>query len=179
MQVCRWRDGNRPEGKVHRYLRKVWFISSGRDLRRWSRTSRGGTSSHRWEWSEFFPCNTVDIFPNAKLLDKNNLNLFSTGDPNLAAIAQETTGNTSTSSQPPTPGLDDIPKGLATWREALTRSYTSAQLAMCQYSLEASIAWDKSIMKAVSATCAFSRVTARKYNSKLSVGCLCAYFLFI
>ncbi|XP_044744368.1 bromodomain adjacent to zinc finger domain protein 2B isoform X1 [Coccinella septempunctata] len=93
-----------------------------------------------------------------------------TGDPNLAAIAQETTGASSStsSSQPPTPGVDDIPKGLATWREALNRSQTSAQLAMCQYSLEASIAWDKSIMKAVSATCAFSRVTARKYNSKLS-----------
>ncbi|XP_045483228.1 bromodomain adjacent to zinc finger domain protein 2B isoform X2 [Harmonia axyridis] len=71
-----------------------------------------------------------------------------TGDPNLAAIAQETTGTSSTSSQPPTPGPDDIPKGLATWREALNRSQTSAQLAMCQYSLEASIAWDKSIMKA-------------------------------
>ncbi|KAK9884034.1 hypothetical protein WA026_004967 [Henosepilachna vigintioctopunctata] len=90
-----------------------------------------------------------------------------TGDPNLTAIAQETAG--STTSQPSATSSDDIPKGLATWREALNRSQTSAQLAMCQYSLEASIAWDKSIMKAVSSLCcAFNKVTARKYYSKLS-----------
>ncbi|CAG9853570.1 unnamed protein product [Phyllotreta striolata] len=67
----------------------------------------------------------------------------STADPHLAALAQESTG---------TPNLpinsDDLPKGLIVWREAVNRCSTSAQLAMCLYSLEASIAWDKSIMKA-------------------------------
>ncbi|KAK5647311.1 hypothetical protein RI129_002203 [Pyrocoelia pectoralis] len=69
----------------------------------------------------------------------------STGDPNLAAIAQEASG-VSIPSQLPT--VDEIPKGLAVWREAANRAQTSAQLAMCLYTLEASIAWDKSIMKA-------------------------------
>ncbi|KAG8229189.1 hypothetical protein J437_LFUL001061 [Ladona fulva] len=44
---------------------------------------------------------------------------------------------------------EDVPKGLAVWREAVMRAETSAQLAMAFYMLEASIAWDKSIMKAV------------------------------
>ncbi|GLH00900.1 LOW QUALITY PROTEIN: Homeotic protein female sterile [Gryllus bimaculatus] len=42
----------------------------------------------------------------------------------------------------------DLPKGLVVWRDAVTRARTSAQLAMALYSLEASVAWDKSIMKA-------------------------------
>ena len=46
--------------------------------------------------------------------------------------------------------VEDMPKGLITWREAIGRCATSAQLAMCLYMLESSIAWDKSIMKAVS-----------------------------
>nr|CAI5824465.1 unnamed protein product [Callosobruchus analis] len=101
-----------------------------------------------------------------------------TGDPNLVAIAQEaaaaanstptatassssltTSGGPSTSPCPTSsggsstpaggpPSPDDLPKGLVVWREALQRSSTSAQLAMCLYSLESSIAWDKSIMKA-------------------------------
>ncbi|XP_014245152.1 bromodomain adjacent to zinc finger domain protein 2B-like isoform X4 [Cimex lectularius] len=41
-------------------------------------------------------------------------------------------------------------KGLVIWKEALQKSQTSAQLSMVQHALEASIAWDKSIMKAVS-----------------------------
>lgn len=45
---------------------------------------------------------------------------------------------------------DNVPKGLVVWREAVGRAHTSAQLAMALYMLEASIAWDKSIMKAVS-----------------------------
>ncbi|VEN44391.1 unnamed protein product [Callosobruchus maculatus] len=101
-----------------------------------------------------------------------------TGDPNLVAIAQEaaaaanstpttaasnsgatSSGGPSTSPCPTSsggsstpaggpPSPDDLPKGLVVWREALQRSSTSAQLAMCLYSLESSIAWDKSIMKA-------------------------------
>lgn len=97
----------------------------------------------------------------------------STGDPNLAAIAQEASGGTAPTQ--PIPAPDEIPKGLATWRDAVARSTTSAQLAMCLYMLEASIAWDKSIMKAVSQSIVFNKQRARKYNSKLSVGA-CAFF---
>ncbi|XP_018573491.1 bromodomain adjacent to zinc finger domain protein 2B isoform X3 [Anoplophora glabripennis] len=89
-----------------------------------------------------------------------------TGDPNLAAIAQEASGGTLPAQ--PIPNPDEIPKGLVVWREAVNRSSTSAQLAMCLYSLESSIAWDKSIMKAVSVPNVFNKQTARKYNSKLS-----------
>lgn len=99
---------------------------------------------------------------------------FSTGDPNLAAIAQEAAGGGVPI--PTLPNLDEIPKGLAVWREAINRSQTSAQLAMCLYTLEASIAWDKSIMKAVSSSHVFNKQRARKYNSKLSVGA-CAFLV--
>lgn len=40
--------------------------------------------------------------------------------------------------------------GLVSWREAVCRSKTTAQLAMTLYVLESCVAWDKSIMKAVS-----------------------------
>lgn len=40
--------------------------------------------------------------------------------------------------------------GLNSWREAVSRSHTAAQLAMALYLLESCVAWDKSIMKAVS-----------------------------
>lgn len=73
------------------------------------------------------------------------------GDPNLAALAHESQAGSATSStnqSGSTNSSDDIPKGLTNWRDAVNRCRTSAQLAMCQYSLEASIAWDKSIMKA-------------------------------
>lgn len=95
---------------------------------------------------------------------------------------QSTQDTSSTSSTPAasqtTPGSgDDIPKGLATWREAVHRAGTSAQLAMCLYSLESSIAWDKSIMKAVSEQAEFSIQNARKYNSKLGVGACAFAFL--
>lgn len=43
-----------------------------------------------------------------------------------------------------------LPKGLIQWRDAVSRSHTSAQLAMALYVLESCVAWDKSIMKAVS-----------------------------
>lgn len=102
--------------------------------------------------------------------------MCSTGDPNLAAIAQEASGSTAPAQ--PLPLLDDIPKGLFVWREAINRAQTSAQLAMCLYSLEASIAWDKSIMKAVSHYPVFNKQRARKYNSKLSVGA-CAFFSYL
>lgn len=44
----------------------------------------------------------------------------------------------------------ESPKGLQVWREAVAKSETAAQLAMCTYMLETAVAWDKSIMKAVS-----------------------------
>lgn len=102
------------------------------------------------------------------------MTLCSTGDPNLAAIAQEASGSAAPA-QPIPPPPDEIPKGLVVWRDAVNRAQTSAQLAMCLYSLEASIAWDKSIMKAVSHSTVFNKQRARKYNSKLSVGA-CAFF---
>ena len=43
-----------------------------------------------------------------------------------------------------------LPKGLLVWRDALSQSKTAAQLSMCLHMLQACIAWDKSIMKAVS-----------------------------
>ncbi|XP_019757986.2 bromodomain adjacent to zinc finger domain protein 2B isoform X3 [Dendroctonus ponderosae] len=102
----------------------------------------------------------------------------------INANMRSSTGSTQESPHPPTPETssaaqpiasqstpstgDDIPKGLVTWREAINRAATSSQLAMCLYSLESSIAWDKSIMKAVSEQAVFSVQNARKYNSKLS-----------
>lgn len=95
----------------------------------------------------------------------------------MAAIAQEASGGSATASNQPLADPNEIPKGLAVWREAVNRAQTSAQLAMCLYSLESSIAWDKSIMKAVSSSDVFNKLRARKYNSKLSVGA-CASFSF-
>ena len=40
------------------------------------------------------------------------------------------------------------PKALLTWREAVKRCETAAQVSMCFYVLETSVAWNKSIMKA-------------------------------
>lgn len=40
--------------------------------------------------------------------------------------------------------------GLVSWRDAVSRSVTTAQLSMALYVLESCVAWDKSIMKAVS-----------------------------
>ncbi|XP_043227858.1 bromodomain adjacent to zinc finger domain protein 2B-like isoform X5 [Amphibalanus amphitrite] len=41
-----------------------------------------------------------------------------------------------------------IPRPLLVWRDALPRTSTAAQVSMCLYALEMSVAWDKSIMKA-------------------------------
>ncbi|XP_054005110.1 bromodomain adjacent to zinc finger domain protein 2B-like isoform X6 [Hylaeus anthracinus] len=78
-----------------------------------------------------------------------------TGDPNLAALKAEqaaaanaNSNNSDPSNQTPVPQEETTPRGLNNWREATARAHTSAQLAMALYMLEASIAWDKSIMKA-------------------------------
>ncbi|KYN26745.1 Bromodomain adjacent to zinc finger domain protein 2B [Trachymyrmex cornetzi] len=79
-----------------------------------------------------------------------------TGDPNLAALKAEqaaaanaNSNNSDQNNQTPAPPEETTPRGLNTWREATARAHTSAQLAMALYMLEASIAWDKSIMKAL------------------------------
>uniref|UniRef100_A0A0C9RUY8 BAZ2B_1 protein n=1 Tax=Fopius arisanus TaxID=64838 RepID=A0A0C9RUY8_9HYME len=77
-----------------------------------------------------------------------------TGDPNLAALKAEqaaaanASSNSSDGGSAPPPPEETTPRGLNNWREATARAHTSAQLAMALYMLEASIAWDKSIMKA-------------------------------
>lgn len=50
------------------------------------------------------------------------------------------------------------------WRDAVERSVTTAQLSMALYVLESCVAWDKSIMKAVSCV---------EQKKKLCEECLC------
>ncbi|XP_011493798.1 PREDICTED: bromodomain adjacent to zinc finger domain protein 2B [Ceratosolen solmsi marchali] len=79
-----------------------------------------------------------------------------TGDPNLAALKAEQAAAAASASANSSsdggsgsgPPEETTPRGLNNWREATARAHTSAQLAMALYMLEASIAWDKSIMKA-------------------------------
>lgn len=52
-----------------------------------------------------------------------------------------------------TPETKELPKGLQIWREAVSKTETAAQLAMCTYMLETAVAWDKSIMKAYCQFC--------------------------
>ncbi|CAG4958104.1 unnamed protein product [Parnassius apollo] len=76
----------------------------------------------------------------------------STTEATLGAVLQGEYGNASVTSpqnSDANEGKDrGIARGLATWREAVARCNTSAQLAMLLQALEAAIAWDKSIMKA-------------------------------
>ncbi|XP_071627087.1 uncharacterized protein [Temnothorax longispinosus] len=99
-----------------------------------------------------------------------------TGDPNLAALKAEqaaaanaNSNNSEQNNQAPAPPEETTPRGLNTWREATARAHTSAQLAMALYMLEASIAWDKSIMKAVSLTTARNSVCAKLRNRCVSL----------
>ncbi|CAH0698004.1 unnamed protein product [Spodoptera exigua] len=80
----------------------------------------------------------------------------STTEATLGAVLQAEHGNASAPSPQNADGGSEgkvdnkgIARGLANWREALSRCTTSAQLAMMLQALEAAIAWDKSIMKAV------------------------------
>ncbi|XP_072379907.1 bromodomain adjacent to zinc finger domain protein 2B isoform X1 [Diabrotica undecimpunctata] len=88
----------------------------------------------------------------------------STGDPHLATLSQESSSSTLSTQL----NCDEIPKGLATWRDAVNRSLTTAQLSMCLYSLEACIAWDKSIMKA---NCQFCQSGDNEDKLLLCDGC--------
>ncbi|XP_043468933.1 bromodomain adjacent to zinc finger domain protein 2B-like isoform X14 [Leptopilina heterotoma] len=99
-----------------------------------------------------------------------------TGDPNLAALKAEqaaaaAAANSHSSDQtpPPPPHEETTPRGLNNWREATARAHTSAQLAMALYMLEASIAWDKSIMKAVSQKPARKPVSSKQRNRSVSL----------
>ncbi|XP_076658694.1 bromodomain adjacent to zinc finger domain protein 2B isoform X9 [Halictus rubicundus] len=99
-----------------------------------------------------------------------------TGDPNLAALKAEqaaaanaNSNNSDQSNQTPVPQEETTPRGLNNWRDATARAHTSAQLAMALYMLEASIAWDKSIMKAVSLTPARNSVCVKLRNRCVSL----------
>ncbi|XP_078047728.1 bromodomain adjacent to zinc finger domain protein 2B isoform X5 [Augochlora pura] len=99
-----------------------------------------------------------------------------TGDPNLAALKAEqaaaanaSSNNSDQNSQTPVPQEETTPRGLNNWRDATARAHTSAQLAMALYMLEASIAWDKSIMKAVSLTPARNSVCVKLRNRCVSL----------
>ena len=105
------------------------------------------------------------------------LYLCSTGDPNLAALKAEqaaAAANASTNSSTDggsssSPHEETTPRGLNNWREATARAHTSAQLAMALYMLEASIAWDKSIMKAVSLNSARKSLCVKLRNRSVSL----------
>lgn len=86
-----------------------------------------------------------------------------------AAAANANSNNSDQSNQTPVPQEETTPRGLNNWREATARAHTSAQLAMALYMLEASIAWDKSIMKAVSLTPARNSVCVKLRNRCVSL----------
>jgi len=60
------------------------------------------------------------------------------------------------------------PKALLTWREAVKKCETAAQVSMCFYVLETSVAWDKSIMKA---SCQFCHSGDKEDQLLLCDGC--------
>ncbi|XP_055599496.1 uncharacterized protein LOC129748778 [Uranotaenia lowii] len=88
----------------------------------------------------------------------------------MAAIAHHDShhsiGNTSTCSN--SSDDENIPKGLVSWRDAVERSVTTAQLSMALYVLESCIAWDKSIMKA---NCQFCQSGEQEDKLLLCDGC--------
>lgn len=86
-----------------------------------------------------------------------------------AAAANANPNNAEQNNQTPLPLEETTPRGLNNWREATARAHTSAQLAMALYMLEASIAWDKSIMKAVSLTPARNSICIKLRNRCVSL----------
>ncbi|KPI96552.1 Bromodomain adjacent to zinc finger domain protein 2B [Papilio xuthus] len=79
--------------------------------------------------------------------------VISSTEVTLGAILHGERGNSSVTSPQNTETSETkdnkgIARGLTTWREAVARCNTSAQLAMMLQALEAAIAWDKSILKA-------------------------------
>ncbi|KAL4712130.1 hypothetical protein ACJJTC_010991, partial [Scirpophaga incertulas] len=77
-----------------------------------------------------------------------------TTEATLGAVLQAEHGNSSAPSPQNSDSASDsrdnkgIARGLTTWRDAVARCNTSAQLSMVLHALEAAVAWDKSIMKA-------------------------------
>jgi hypothetical protein len=90
------------------------------------------------------------------------MNASITNEPCANTSSANSSANTSGSeSEPVSKGMLDVKLiifiklnivlllGLSSWREAVQRSVTAAQLSMALYTLEQCVAWDKSIMKAV------------------------------
>ncbi|XP_055539532.1 uncharacterized protein LOC129726625 isoform X4 [Wyeomyia smithii] len=104
---------------------------------------------------------------------KPPLGINSTTEAQMAVIAQQeshnhsaalaNTSNCSNSSED-----ENIPKGLVSWRDAVERSVTTAQLSMALYVLESCVAWDKSIMKA---NCQFCQSGEQEDKLLLCDGC--------
>ncbi|CAH1642966.1 unnamed protein product [Spodoptera littoralis] len=99
----------------------------------------------------------------------------STTEATIGAVLQAEHGNASAPSPQNTDGASEgkvdnkgIARGLANWREALSRCSTSSQLAMMLQALEAAIAWDKSIMKA---NCQFCQSGDNEDQLLLCDGC--------
>ncbi|XP_058453009.1 uncharacterized protein LOC131431358 isoform X3 [Malaya genurostris] len=97
---------------------------------------------------------------------------INTTEAQMAVIAQQehnhstslaNTSNCSNSSED-----ENIPKGLMSWRDAVERSVTTAQLSMALYVLESCVAWDKSIMKA---NCQFCQSGEQEDKLLLCDGC--------
>ncbi|XP_053621153.1 bromodomain adjacent to zinc finger domain protein 2B isoform X9 [Plodia interpunctella] len=104
----------------------------------------------------------------------------STAEATLNSLQQGDHGNSAQSPQN-TDGQTEpketkgIARGLATWREALSRCNTSAQLAMLLQALETHVAWDKSIMKA---NCQFCQRGDDEEQLLLCDGCDKGYHLY-
>ncbi|XP_060808799.1 uncharacterized protein LOC106129494 [Amyelois transitella] len=104
----------------------------------------------------------------------------STAEATLNALQQGEHGNSASSpqnadGQSEPKETKGIARGLATWREALSRCRTSAQLAMLLHALEAHVAWDKSIMKA---NCQFCQRGDDEEQLLLCDGCDKGYHLY-
>ncbi|XP_041988542.1 uncharacterized protein LOC121739961 isoform X4 [Aricia agestis] len=100
--------------------------------------------------------------------------VHSTADANIGAVLQAEHGNapatsphsdTTTENKPEGRG---VARGLATWREGVSRCNTSAQLAMMLAALDSAVAWDKSIMKA---NCQFCQSGDNEAELLLCDGC--------
>ncbi|XP_063370993.1 uncharacterized protein LOC134659272 [Cydia amplana] len=97
----------------------------------------------------------------------------SNSDASLGAARQGEHGNASAPSPHDSdveskPETKSLARGLATWREAVARCNTSAQLAMLAAALEAATAWDKSAMKA---NCQFCLLGDNEEELLLCDGC--------
>ena len=76
---------------------------------------------------------------------------------------------------------EDVSSGLVTWRQAVILATNPAQLALCLMQLDASVAWEKSIMKVVST--GLYKITNCKYDTlilyMLMYDCVCRNARFV